>query len=146
MKEKRSVVRPVRQGLKEEISPEGVTALLEKINRKEIRRKKHLRVRKRLSGTSEKPRLCVYRSLKHIYVQVINDVTGSTLVAASTLDPALRGEYGGNVEAAKKVGQVIAQRALEKGINQVVFDRGGNLYHGRIAALAEAAREAGLQF
>lgn len=106
---------------------------------------KHLRVRKKIMGTSEKPRLCVFRSLNHIYAQVINDTTGSTLAFASTLDPALRGISGGNVEAAKKVGQQIAQRALEKGITQVVFDRGGNLYHGRVAALADAAREAGLQ-
>jgi large subunit ribosomal protein L18 len=105
-----------------------------------------LRVRRRLAGTANMPRLCVFRSLKHIYAQVINDTTGTTLVSASTLDSALRGDYGGNIEAAKKVGTLIAQRALEQGITAVVFDRGGNLYHGRVAALADAAREAGLQF
>lgn len=120
--------------------------MLTKIDRKEIRKRKHLRVRRRLAGTANKPRLCVFRSLKHIYAQVINDTTGTTLVSASTLDPALRGDYGGNIEAAKKVGALIAQRALEQGITAVVFDRGGNLYHGRVAALADAAREAGLQF
>lgn len=119
--------------------------MLTKINRKKVRKGKHLRVRKKITGTSDKPRLCVFRSLNHIYAQVINDTTGCTLVAASTLDAALRGASGGNIEAAKKVGQQIAQRALEKGITQVVFDRGGNLYHGRIAALADAAREAGLK-
>jgi large subunit ribosomal protein L18 len=119
--------------------------LLTKINRKKVRMGKHLRVRKKMSGTNDKPRLCVFRSLKHIYAQVINDTTGSTLVSASTLDAVLRGETGGNIEAAKKVGIQIAQRALEQGIKQVVFDRGGNLYHGRIAALADAAREAGLK-
>lgn len=118
--------------------------MLRKINRKKIRMGKHLRVRKKVTGTTDKPRLCVFRSLKHIYAQVINDTTGNTLVSASTLDVILRGESGGNIEAAKKVGQQVAQRALEKGIKQVVFDRGGNLYHGRIAALADAAREAGL--
>jgi len=127
--------------------PEGSDRrLLTKIDRKEIRKRKHLRVRRRLAGTANKPRLCVFRSLKHIYAQVINDTTGTTLVSASTLDPALRGDYGGNIEAAKKVGALIAQRALEQGITAVVFDRGGNLYHGRVAALADAAREAGLQF
>lgn len=117
-----------------------------KVDRKKVRAKKHLRVRKKVFGTSLRPRLSVYRSLKHIYAQIINDETGCTLVAASTLDPALRGIYGGNKEAARKVGELIAKRALEKGIKQVVFDRGGYIYHGRIAALADAAREAGLDF
>jgi len=119
-----------------------------KIDRKEIRHQKHLSVRKRVSGTAERPRLSVFRSLNHIYAQVINDDQGITLVAASTLDPALRGtvETGGNVEAARKVGQLVAEKALAKGITKVVFDRGGNLYHGRIAAVAEGAREAGLEF
>lgn len=120
--------------------------MLKTYNRKKVRKKKHIRVRKKIIGTAESPRLCVYRSLNHIYAQVINDNNGTTLVAASTLDPTLRGQKGGNIEAAKLVGKLIAERALEKGINTVVFDRGGYLYHGRVAALAEAAREAGLQF
>lgn len=92
--------------------------------------------------------MSVYRSLKHIYAQIINDTNGTTLVAASTLDPALKDKitYGGNIEAARLVGELIAKKAMEKGITRVVFDRGGNIYHGRIAALAEAAREAGLEF
>lgn len=115
-------------------------------NRK--RQVRHLRVRMKVAGTPSRPRLAVYRSLNHIYAQVINDQTGTTLVSASTLDPELRasGVKGGNVEGAKLVGELVAKRAREKGIAQVVFDRGGYLYHGRIAALAEAAREAGLEF
>jgi len=99
-------------------------------------------------GTKERPRLCVYRSLKHIYAQIIDDIEGRTLVAASTLDPALRGTLSStsNKEAAKKVGELIAQKALDKGIKKVVFDRGGYKYHGRVAALAEGAREKGLEF
>jgi len=105
-------------------------------------------VRKKISGTAERPRLSVYRSEKHIYAQLIDDVKGVTLAAASTLDKELRGQIdnGGNVEAARKVGELIAKRGIEKGITKVVFDRGGYLYHGRIQALADAAREAGLQF
>lgn len=122
--------------------------MFKKIDRKAIRRKKHLSVRKKIMGTAERPRLNVYRSVHHIYAQVIDDTKGITLVAASSLDTALKGEvtYGGNIEAAKAVGNLIAQKALEKGIKQVVFDRGGNIYHGRVAALANSAREGGLEF
>lgn len=122
--------------------------MFKKESRKEVRIKKHLRVRRKISGTMERPRMAVYRSLKHIYAQIINDSTGTTLVAASTLDPALKDKVsnGGNIEAAKLVGELIAKKALEKGITSVVFDRGGSIYHGRVAALAEAAREAGLVF
>lgn len=119
-----------------------------RFDRKKARRKRHLRARKRIVGTPERPRLSVYRSLKHMYAQVIDDMAGKTLVAASTLDPALKGKLDstGNVEAARAVGKLVAERALDKGIAKVVFDRGGNRYHGRVAALAEAAREAGLEF
>jgi large subunit ribosomal protein L18 len=112
------------------------------------RRKRHIRLRNRVIGTPERPRLNVYRSLKHIYAQVIDDTVGTTLVAASTLDPTLRDrlESTGNIDAAKAVGELVAQRALDKGITKVVFDRGGNSYAGRISALADAAREAGLEF
>src|SRR5690606_28896548 len=112
------------------------------------RRRRHLRVRKKANGTPERPRLAVYRSLNHIYAQIINDVAGHTLVAASTLDPELRSRLGrtGNVEAAREVGKVLAAKAKAAGIEKVVFDRGGNLYHGRVAALAEGAREGGLDF
>ena len=110
------------------------------------RRKK--RVRGRVRGTAERPRLNVFRSLKHIYVQAIVDTEGKTLASASTLSPELRGKlkYPGNVNAAKEVGELIAQKCLEKGIQKVIFDRGGYLYHGRIKALAEAARAKGLIF
>src|SRR5215469_2122227 len=114
------------------------------INRSEIRKRIHARIREKLSGTTERPRLNVYRSLNHIYAQVIDDQKGETLASASTL--ALKLKTGGNVTAAKEIGKAIAERAKEKGIKQVVFDRGGFLYHGRIKALAEAAREAGLEF
>ncbi|MFQ6057766.1 MAG: 50S ribosomal protein L18 [Anaerolineae bacterium] len=112
------------------------------------RHRRHLRVRKRVHGTPQRPRLNVFRSLRHIYAQIIDDTRGHTLVAASTLDPALRGRLNGlaKAERAKLVGELIAQRALERGIKQVVFDKGGYLYHGRVKALAEAAREAGLEF
>ncbi len=119
-----------------------------KASRNDKRLERHKRVRKNLYGTPEKPRLCVFRSNKNISVQVIDDVNGTTLVSASTLDKELKGqiEYGGNKEAAKKVGEAIAKRALEKGIETVAFDRGGYLYHGRVKELAEGAREAGLKF
>ncbi|NLA59321.1 MAG: 50S ribosomal protein L18 [Firmicutes bacterium] len=119
-----------------------------RVNRELARRKRHLRLRKRVVGTPERPRLNVYRSLNHIYAQIIDDTVGRTLVAASTLDPALREklEATSNVEAAKAVGELVAKRALDKGIRQVVFDRGGYEYAGRVAALADAAREAGLDF
>lgn len=122
-----------------------MTTLLRK-SKNEARQKRHLRMRKKLVGTAERPRLNVFRSLSHIYAQVINDETGTTMVAASSLDKDLNLEYGGNVEAAKAVGEAVAKKALEKGIKEVVFDRGGYIYHGRVAALAAAAREAGLQF
>jgi large subunit ribosomal protein L18 len=110
--------------------------------------KRKTRVRSRIKGTPERPRLNVFRSLKHIYVQAIEDTTGKTLVSASTVSPELKGglKYPGNVEAAKKVGELIAKKCLEKGIQKVVFDRNGYLYHGRVKALAEAARTNGLIF
>lgn len=116
--------------------------------RNEIRKRKHLRVRKKISGTPERPRLCVFRSLSHIYAQVIDDSNGQTLVSASTLDKEIKEKisFGGNIEGAAEVGKLVAQRALVKGIESVVFDRGGYIFHGRVAALAAAAREAGLNF
>lgn len=119
-----------------------------KLSRKQQTQRRHRRIRKKVNGTPERPRLSVFRSNMHIYAQVIDDVGQHTLVSASTLDPALKEAIssGGNCEASVAVGKLVAQKALEKGIQQVVFDRGGNLYHGRIRALAEAAREAGLQF
>jgi large subunit ribosomal protein L18 len=119
-----------------------------KLNRKESTRRRHNRVRRRLSGTADRPRLSVYRSNQHIYVQVIDDVQQHTLVSASTVEPELKTELetGANCEASTAVGRLIAERSLAKGIKQVVFDRGGNLYHGRVKALADAAREAGLDF
>ena len=120
--------------------------MFKRIDRKAIRAKKHLRIRKKIAGTTECPRLAVFRSAKQIYAQIIDDTKGVTLVAASTLDPALKGLFGGNAEAAKKVGLLAAEKALEKGIKEVKFDRGGMIYHGRVAALAEGAREGGLEF
>ncbi|QUL97688.1 MAG: 50S ribosomal protein L18 [Candidatus Fermentithermobacillus carboniphilus] len=116
--------------------------------KEEKRKRRHLRVRKKVIGTPERPRLCVFRSLKHIYAQIIDDMSQKTLVSASTLEPSFRetGKSGGNVEAASIVGKIIAKRALEKGIKKVVFDRGGYLYHGRVKALADGAREGGLDF
>jgi large subunit ribosomal protein L18 len=118
------------------------------LKRQLLRQRRHNRVRKKVNGTPERPRLAVYRSEHHIYAQVIDDTQGCTLAAASTLDGSLRGDgkYGGNVEAAKAVGALLAERAVEKGIRKVVFDRGGFAYHGRVAALADAAREGGLEF
>ena len=107
--------------------------------------KRHARVRGKISGTAERPRLCVFRSESNIYAQIIDDVAGATLVAASTVEKGFEGN-GGNVEAAKKIGATIAERALQKGIEEVVFDRGGYIYHGRVKALAEGAREGGLKF
>ena len=115
-------------------------------NRKAVRIKKHASVRLIISGTPECPRLAVFRSTKHIYAQIIDDVAGNTLVAASSLDASLKENYGGNIAAATAVGKLIGEKALEKGIKQVVFDRGGLLYHGRVKALADGAREAGLDF
>lgn len=123
--------------------------MFKKADRNEARVRRHVRLRKKLAGTPERPRLSVYKSLHHIYAQIIDDVEGKTLLSASTVEPEIRAQvngYGGNVESAKIVGKVIAQRAQAKGIKQVVFDRGGYIYHGRVAALAEAARENGLEF
>ena len=113
-------------------------------NRNEIRQRIHSRIREKLAGTAERPRLNVYRSLNHIYAQVVDDQKGETLVSASSL--ALKLKSGGNVAAAKEIGKAVAEKAVAKGIKQVVFDRGGYLYHGRVKALADAAREAGLEF
>jgi large subunit ribosomal protein L18 len=113
-------------------------------NRAVVRVAIHKRIRRKLRGSTDRPRLAIYRSLNHIYAQVIDDLQGQTLVSASTTEKDLRGSSGGNVEAARRVGKTIAERALAKGINSVVFDRGGYLYHGRIKALTDAAREAGL--
>lgn len=119
-----------------------------KLSKNDIRLRKHDRVRKKISGTPERPRLCVFRSLSNVYAQIIDDTTGTTLVSASTLDEALKGKlaFGGNIEASTAVGKLIAEKATAKGIKQVVFDRGGYVYHGRVKALAEAAREGGLEF
>ena len=112
-------------------------------NKKRIRR--HKRVRGKIFGTAQKPRLCVFRSLKNIYAQVIDDENGKTLASASSLDKEFN-QYGGNKEAAKLVGQAVAKAAMDKGITEVAFDRGGYIFHGRVQALAEGAREAGLKF
>ena len=122
--------------------------MIKKFNRKAARQKRHYRLRRYLSGTAEKPRLAVFRSNKHIYAQVIDDVAGHTLVAASTMDKALSGDMKStsNIEAAKAVGADVAKKAQDKGIEAVVFDRGGFLFHGKVKALADAAREAGLKF
>ena len=119
--------------------------MVRQINKNAMRLKRHVRVRGKISGTPECPRLNVFRSNANIYAQIIDDVNGVTLVAANTLEKEFEGATG-NVEAAKKVGAVLAERAKAKGIEQVVFDRGGYIYHGRVAALAEGAREAGLKF
>ncbi|MBO4697818.1 MAG: 50S ribosomal protein L18 [Lachnospiraceae bacterium] len=122
--------------------------MVSKESRSEIRVKKHMKIRNRFSGTAERPRLAVFRSNKNMYAQIIDDVAGKTLVAASTLDKDVKAdlEYTDNVAAAATLGTVIAKKALEKGINEVVFDRGGFIYAGKIQALADAAREAGLNF
>ena len=123
-----------------------------KINTKDDRRHRiQLRQRKRIAGTSDRPRLSIFRSVGHIYAQVIDDLSGRTLVAASSIDPAIKGAFakgvgGGNVKGAEAIGQAIAARSIEKGIKRVVFDRSGFLYHGRIRAVADAARKAGLEF
>jgi large subunit ribosomal protein L18 len=118
--------------------------MIPQVKRNAIRQKVHARIRRKLAGTAERPRLNVYRSLNHIYAQVIDDSKGETLAAASTVTTKL--DKGGNIAAAKEIGRVVAERAIEKGVKKVVFDRGGYLYHGRIKALADAAREAGLDF
>ncbi len=122
--------------------------MVNKKSRKDVRVKKHMRIRNRFSGTAERPRLAVFRSNNHMYAQIIDDTVGNTLVSASTVEKSVKGELEktNNVDAAAYLGTVIAKRAIEKGIKEVVFDRGGFLYHGKIAALAEAAREAGLEF
>jgi large subunit ribosomal protein L18 len=113
-------------------------------NRAAVRSAVHKRIRRKLRGSTERPRLAVYRSLNHIYAQVIDDERGQTLISASTTEKDLRSGTGGNIEAAQRIGRMIAERALAAGINSVVFDRGGYLYHGRVKALTDAAREAGL--
>ena len=122
--------------------------MIGRIDKNKIRKRKHVRVRKKISGTGECPRLCVYRSNAHIYEQIIDDEDQTTLASASTLDKEIKGSVsvGSNIEAAKAVGKLIAERAQAKDIKVVVFDRSGYLYHGRVQALAEAAREAGLEF
>ncbi len=122
--------------------------MVNKGNRTQVREKKHRRLRHHLAGTAERPRLSVFRSNKHMYAQIIDDTAGTTLVAASTLEAAVREqcEYTDTVEAAACVGKTIAKKALEKGITTVVFDRGGFIYQGKVQALADAAREAGLEF
>lgn len=117
-----------------------------KNSRQDVRRAVHARIRKKVQGTPERPRLAVFRSLNHIYAQVIDDVNGTTICSASTVEKSAGVGNGGNVDAAKSVGKLIAERAKEKGVNSVVFDRGGYIYHGRVKSLAEAAREAGLHF
>jgi len=124
--------------------------LKKRVTRKWHRRKRaHLRVRARIQGTGERPRLAVFKSLKHVYAQVIDDLAGRTLAAASSLDPEVRGQVespGATVETAKAVGKTVAERAKAQGIGSVVFDRGGYIYHGKVKALADAARESGLEF
>ena len=122
--------------------------MLKKADKNAIRLQRHKRVRRKVSGTTQRPRLCVFRSSNNIYAQIIDDANRVTLTAASSLDAEVKGavNHGGNKEAAKMVGEMIAKRAIEEGITEVVFDRGGYLYHGRVQVLAEAAREAGLKF
>lgn len=120
--------------------------MYKRIDRKAIRAQKHYRIRRNIIGSEACPRLAVYRSCKHIYAQLIDDAKGRTLAAVSTLETPLKENYGGNKEAAKQAGILLAQKAIEKGIKKVVFDRGGLLYHGRVAALADGAREGGLEF
>ncbi len=122
--------------------------MITKESKNDARLKRHLRIRKKVTGTTERPRLCVYRSLNNIYAQIVDDVKGVTLVSASTLDKDLKEQlgHGGNKASAKMVGALVAKKAIEAGIKQVVFDRGGYLYHGRVLELADAAREAGLEF
>ena len=122
--------------------------MVSKTNRNEVRRNKHRRIRSRLSGTPEKPRLAVFRSNNHMYAQVIDDEAGKTIVSASTLQADVKSglEKTNNVEAASKLGEVIAKKAIDNGVKNVVFDRGGYIYQGKVKALAEAAREAGLEF
>ena len=120
--------------------------MIRKLDRNKLRQKKHKSIRSKIVGTAERPRLSVYRSLKNIFVQIIDDNAGKTLVSASTIEKGSKTENGSNIEAAKKVGEAIAKKALDKGIDTVVFDRSGYVYTGRVKALADAAREAGLKF
>ena len=122
--------------------------MVSKESRQKVRAKKHMKIRNRFSGTAERPRLAVFRSNSHVYAQVIDDVAGKTIVSASTLEKDIKAELKNtdDIEAATKVGDIVAKRALEKGIKAVVFDRGGYIYHGKVKALADAAREAGLEF
>ncbi len=122
--------------------------MINKTNRKETRHKRHMRIRRVLEGTTERPRLCVYRSNKHIYAQIVDDAQKVTIACASTLDPELKGKVkkSWDRDGAAAVGELVAARAKGKGIESVVFDRGGYIYHGRVAAVAEAARKAGLNF
>ena len=122
--------------------------MIKKADKNANRLQRHKRVRRKITGTTQRPRLCVFRSSNNIYAQIIDDANRVTLTAASSLDAEVKGavNHGGNKEAAKMVGEMIAKRAIEKGITEVVFDRGGYLYHGRVQVLAEAAREAGLKF
>ena len=120
--------------------------MITKADKNAVRRKRHARVRTRLSGTEARPRLNVFRSNKHIYAQLIDDVNGVTLASASTLDKDINLDSSSNLDAAVKIGELVAKRAVEKGVKTVVFDRGGYLYHGRVKALADAARENGLEF
>lgn len=122
--------------------------MIKKSDKNQLRKKKHMRIRNKITGTPERPRLNVYKSSKNVYAQIIDDTKGITIVSASSVDTALKGsvKYGGNIEAAKEVGKLIAQRAVEKGVKLVVFDRGGYVYHGRVKELADAARAEGLEF
>lgn len=122
--------------------------MINKVSKNSVRIRKHIRVRKKISGTAERPRLNVYRALSNIYTQIIDDTSGRTLVAASTLDKDIKEKikFGGNIDAAKMVGKSIGEKAIAAGITSVVFDRGGYIYHGRVKELADAAREAGLDF
>ena len=122
--------------------------MVSKESRSKVRAKKHMRIRNRFSGSAERPRLAAFRSNNHVYAQVIDDVNGTTLVSASTTEKDIKAELKNtdDIEAATKIGDVVAKRALEKGIKAVVFDRGGYIYHGKVKALADAAREAGLEF
>ncbi len=120
--------------------------MIRKTSKNEIRERVHTRIRKKLKGTSERPRLAVFRSVAHIYAQVIDDTKGVTIASASSAEKDSGSKAGGNVAAAKEIGKRVAERSKEKGISKVVFDRGGYLYHGRVKALADAAREAGLEF
>jgi len=125
------------------LNDKSITVMAQK-SRADIRRGVHSRIRKKISGTADRPRLAIFRSLNHIYAQVIDDVTGKTIASASTTEKSLKGSTGGNIDAAQRVGKAIAERSLAAGIENVVYDRGGYLYHGRIKALLDATREAGL--